>query len=252
MAPLKIHHPTPLMTATLALSKMFRFVGDLLHVASKYVLVSKIEKTKSCSGLSLKTQFLYALVFMCRYLDLFELRFKKLGLEELLDVYNSIMKVLFIGFQLMVLYFMRIRFFSTYDRKWDKFNITVILVPCFLISIVVAWTTGPFLASNILYVFSILLESVAILPQLVQLEEAGESETMTSQYICLLGLYRTCYTLYFILKKLGGAKVGNILIACGMLQTLLYADFFLLYYKYVFSSSGEAMGLPKLDIKRDL
>jgi ER lumen protein retaining receptor len=235
------------MSAILELSKLLRFLGDTIHVASKYVLVSKIRKTKSCSGLSLKTQFLYLLVFICRYLDLFDFR-----LYGVLGIYNSAMKVLFIGFQLMILYLMRIRFFSTYDRKWDRFNIMALIGPSLLLSVMIAWLSRSFHLVNILYVFSILLESVAIMPQLVQLQEAGESETMTSQYVCLLGLYRTCYTLYFILKKLGGGRVGNVLITCGMLQTFLYVDFFILYYKYVFSTSGEAAGLPKLDIKRDL
>ena len=43
----------------------------MLHLLSFVVLLLKINATKSCRGISLKTQELYTLVFVCRYLDLF-------------------------------------------------------------------------------------------------------------------------------------------------------------------------------------
>lgn len=213
------------------IAKLFRFQADFLHVASKYVLMSKIKMTKSCSGLSLKTQILYAIVFICRYLDLFDFRF----LDSLL-VYNTIMKVLFIGTQFFIIYLMRFKFYSTYDRKWDKFNILIVIVPSIILSYLLSNKAYGF--RETLYVFSLILESVAILPQLVQLEEAGESETMTSNYVLLLGLYRTSYTISFAIKKLSGQRIGNVLLACGIIQTVLYIDFFVIYYKYVFKTNG--------------
>jgi ER lumen protein retaining receptor len=43
----------------------------MAHLLSIVVLLLKIRQTKSCRGISRKTQELYALVFVCRYLDLF-------------------------------------------------------------------------------------------------------------------------------------------------------------------------------------
>jgi hypothetical protein len=54
-----------------ALSDPRRLTGDMLHLLSFVVLLRKIYATKSCRGISLKTQELYTLVFTCRYLDLF-------------------------------------------------------------------------------------------------------------------------------------------------------------------------------------
>lgn len=48
-----------------------RLAGDMVHLLSFIVLLLKINATKSCRGISLKTQELYTLVFVCRYLDLF-------------------------------------------------------------------------------------------------------------------------------------------------------------------------------------
>lgn len=44
-----------------------------------------------------------------------------------------------------------------------------------------------------LWTFSIYLESAAILPQLFILSKAGESETITSCYLVLLGRYLALY-----------------------------------------------------------
>ncbi|ADM11759.1 ER lumen protein retaining KDEL receptor 2 [Encephalitozoon intestinalis ATCC 50506] len=228
----------------------FRFCGDFLHVASKIVLITKITKTRSCSGLSLKTQFLYAMVFVFRYIDLLDLH-----VESPLEVYNFIMKILFIGFQVLILFLMRFKYFSTYDKKWDKFNILVLIIPCFVLSLYFARDSGSFskYVPKVLYISSLFLESVSILPQLVQLQEAGESETMTSKYILLLGLYRASYTVYFIVKRFYNIRnTGNIPIACGIVQTLLYMDFFAVYYKHVFRKSGISERLPSSNIKGEL
>lgn len=50
---------------------LFRLAGDMTHLASCLVLLLKIVTTKSCRGVSLKTQELYLAVFCARYLDLF-------------------------------------------------------------------------------------------------------------------------------------------------------------------------------------
>ena len=50
---------------------IFRFAGDMTHLLSIIALLLKINATKSCAGVSLKTQELYLLVFVTRYLDLF-------------------------------------------------------------------------------------------------------------------------------------------------------------------------------------
>ena len=50
---------------------VFRLCGDLSHLLAIVILLMKIWKTRSCSGISGKTQALFALVFVTRYLDLF-------------------------------------------------------------------------------------------------------------------------------------------------------------------------------------
>ena len=64
----------------------FRIAGDMCHLLSFLVMFWKLRASQSCAGISLKTQELYALVFVARYLDLF---------WNFLSMYNWVMKVRF-------------------------------------------------------------------------------------------------------------------------------------------------------------
>ena len=49
---------------------LFRLLGDLSHLASIFILIHKILTSRSCRGISFKTQLMYTIVFVTRYLDL--------------------------------------------------------------------------------------------------------------------------------------------------------------------------------------
>jgi ER lumen protein retaining receptor len=225
------------------IANSFRFIGDFFHISSKVILAHKIEKTKSCSGLSFKTQFLYFVVFVSRYFDVFEFKYVKF-----MSLYNFILKISFIAFQSVIVYLIRLRYYASYDKKSDTFKISHLIIPSLVLSLFLKSKSVGFYdwVSEYLYAFSLILESVSILPQLVQLQEEGECESMTSTFILLLGLYRTMYTVYFVIKWAAGIRVSPLLIACGMIQIVLYGDFFALYYKHIFSTRGKDKTLPKM------
>lgn len=54
---------------------IFRLLGDLSHLASILILVHKITKSRSCRGISFKTQLCYLIVFLTRWAPLIFLRF---------------------------------------------------------------------------------------------------------------------------------------------------------------------------------
>ncbi|EPR79576.1 ER lumen protein retaining receptor [Spraguea lophii 42_110] len=221
---------------------LIRMLGDISHVLSMIVLAQKIKNTKSCSGLSYKTQLLYGIVFISRYLDMMYF-----NIRSIFELYLFIMKVSFIVFQLIIIYLIRFKFYYSWDPMLDNFNITYIVGPALVLSFIFkpesSGVVGYFI--EYLWAFSIVLEAVAILPQLLQLQETGESETLTSRYIFLLGIYRFLYVVGWILKFLGGAKVNQLLVASGIIQTLLYADFFIIYYNHIFSRQGKSKNIPK-------
>ena len=67
---------------------IFRFAGDMSHVVSILVLLLRLRSSKSAVGISLKTQELFLIVFVTRYLDLF---------TTFYSLYNSFMKVAYIA-----------------------------------------------------------------------------------------------------------------------------------------------------------
>ena len=95
-------------------------------------------------GLSLKSQLLYGIVYLTRYLDLFHLsRF------DLLHCYNFLMKCLFLGSQAAVLYYSWYRFRPTYNATLDTARIELLVLPCLVLAFF--FEDAPKHASMLLY-----------------------------------------------------------------------------------------------------
>jgi len=212
---------------------IFRLIADLSHLASIGILIHKIHKSRSCRGLSFKSQALYLVVFIARYLDLF--------VGEWVSLYNTIMKLFFIGSSAYILYLMRLRFKPTNDPSIDTFRIEYILAPSFLLALVFNHGFG---FREIMWTFSIYLESVAILPQLFILQRTGEAETITTHYLAALGAYRALYIPNWIYRYMTEPRnhFEPIAFIAGIVQTGLYLDFFYVYVTRVLH--GQKFELP--------
>ncbi|KAI9317014.1 ER lumen protein retaining receptor-domain-containing protein [Dichotomocladium elegans] len=212
---------------------IFRLVADLMHLASIFILLVKIRDSRSCVGISFKSQLLYAIVFLTRYLDLF---------VSWYSLYNTCMKIFFIGSSLFILYLMRFKFKATYDANLDTFRIEYLLAGAIVLALAFPYKYA-FL--EVFWAFSIWLESVAILPQLFMLQRTGEAETITTHYIFALGAYRALYLCNWIYRYVTEQKYSDwIAWVAGILQTALYSDFFYIYYTRVIR--GQKFELPKM------
>lgn len=132
-------------------------------------------------------------VFVARYLDLF---------YEWVSLYNFFMKVFFIASSVYILYLIKFRFRPTQDPSIDTFRVEYLLGPSVLLSLIFNYH---FSFTEILWSFSIFLESVAILPQLFMLQRTGEAETITTHYLAALGAYRALYIPNWIYRCVLGA-----------------------------------------------
>ncbi|ORD97775.1 ERD2 [Hepatospora eriocheir] len=95
------------------------------------------------------------------------------------------------------------------------------------------------------YKTSLILESIAILPQLVMIQESGECEILHFNYIAFLGMYRLLYLIYFICYLSCYYYVPRIILITSIIQTLLYADFFYILFKYILSDKDRGINLEK-------
>ncbi|KAJ3171459.1 endoplasmic reticulum retention protein [Geranomyces variabilis] len=217
---------------------LFRLVADLMHLASIVILLLKITKSRSAAGISYKTQVLYAIVFCTRYLDLF---------TRYVSLYNSVMKLVFIGSTFYVLYLMKLQYRATWDPAQDTLRIEYLIPPAALLGILFNYGKGfdpiEIQLLQIFWSFSIWLEAVAILPQLFQLTRTGEAETITTHYLFALGAYRGLYILNWIYRYFTeNGHVEWIPVIAGIVQTALYCDFFYVYVTRVLK--GKKFKLP--------
>lgn len=148
--------------------------------------------SRSCRGISFKSQALYFAVFVSRYLDLF---------WAFHSLYNTLMKLFFIGATGYTLYLMKYRYRATQDPALDTFKLVWILAPVTVLALIFNYE---FSFAEIMWSFSIWLESAAILPQLFMLQRTGEAETITTHYLAALGLYRGLYIPNWIYRWVEG------------------------------------------------
>jgi ER lumen protein retaining receptor len=196
---------------------LFRLCGDLSHLLAIIILLLKIWKTRSVAGVSGKSQLLFALCFTTRYLDL-ALRF--------VSVYNTFMKVTYLVCAWGTCYLIYKKFRATYDQNHDTFQVLYLIVPAAIFAVFINHSKQPL---EVLWTFSIYLESVAILPQLFMITKTGEAETITSHYLFAQGLYRGLYIFNWVYRYQTEGRIEWIAVVSGIIQTVLYCDFFYLY-----------------------
>ncbi|MCP9264793.1 ER lumen protein-retaining receptor [Dirofilaria immitis] len=184
---------------------IFRLTADLAHLIAIFILALKMWTTRSVAGISGRSQLLFAAVFTSRYLDLF---------TNFISIYNSAMKIFFLVSSFGTLYLMWIKFKATYDRNHDTF-------------------LNRIFSASVMWTFSIYLEAVAIMPQLFMLSRTGSAETITAHYLFALGSYRALYILNWIYRYYMEGFFDPIAVISGVVQTVLYADFFYLYISRV-------------------
>ncbi|XP_068634280.1 ER lumen protein-retaining receptor-like [Aristolochia californica] len=201
---------------------VFRLAGDMTHLLSIILLLLKIRTMKSCSGISLKTQELYVLVFAARYLDLF---------TSYVSFYNTVMKLVFLGTSVGIVLYMRFHKVvrQTYNKDEDTFQHFFLVLPCFLLALMI---NRDFAVMEVLWAFSLYLEAVAILPQLVMLQRSSNIDNLTGNYVFLLGAYRALYLFNWVYRFImENHQTRWIPWISGLVQTVIYTDFFYYYIK---------------------
>jgi ER lumen protein retaining receptor len=210
---------------------IFRVLADFSHLGSIFILLHKMTELNGASGISFKSQALYLSVYITRYLDLFATR----------SLYNIIFKILFISAQSYVVYLMATKYKPTVDPNLDTFRVQYLLGGAAVLAILLPYK---YTLWEMTWAFSIWLESVAILPQLFMLQRTGEAEVITTHYLFALGIYRGLYIPNWIYRYFTEPdhQADWIAIIAGIIQTVLYSDFFWIYYNKVLK--GRKFKLP--------
>ncbi|KAJ5487461.1 hypothetical protein N7530_001761 [Penicillium desertorum] len=212
---------------------VFRIIGDLSHAGSICVLLWAIHKNKSAEGISLLTQILYGVVFVFRYLDLFDSRTYTSGTWH--SIWNVSFKLFYLISSSYLVFLMMKVFPRTRERErawklglWSVAG-SLVLAPISIWLLETDDYNAWFI--EFCWAFSIILESVCVLPQLLLLRQTTVPTVIDSYYLLALGSYRAFYILNWIVRLFNKEPFHDwIAVVFGIVQTAFYVDFAWVYY----------------------
>ncbi|XP_057549119.1 uncharacterized protein LOC130827418 [Amaranthus tricolor] len=217
---------------------------QIAHSSALLLLIYKLTITKTCSGLSLKTQELTAIFILIRMLVSF----------GFLRDMHVLLDSLTLGATLWVIYMIRFKLKNTYMKEHDNLPLYYVLVPCAIVSIIGHPGFNAGIILGFCFVFYITIEAVSVLPQLHLIQNAKIVEPFTAHYVFALGVARffSFANWMNLLIDSGGSLLtqigqGHLYIAVALLaelvQTFILADFCYYYVKSVIAGQN-MMRLP--------
>jgi len=210
----------------------YRLTGDLCHLASKVILILTIHLRKSAEGISLLTQMLYALVFLTRYTDIF---------SPHASAYVTIFKWTYILTSFYIIYVM-LRVFKRSREEEREWRVAAAILAISFVLAPICWGLKEVIwketkrgdwVTQIPWTFSIILESLAVLPQISLLRYTAIPTAITSYYLLALGIYRALYIPNWIVRYNDPEDhfFEPWAVVFGVLQTILYVEFAWIYWR---------------------
>ncbi|KNA20700.1 hypothetical protein SOVF_049890 [Spinacia oleracea] len=210
----------------------FYLAAQTSHAVGILLLIYKLTITKTCSGLSLKTQELTAIFLIMRIICYFTL------LREIHFVIDSIS----LCSTLWVIYMMRYKLKNTYMQELDTMPLYYVLVPCAVVAVVghPGWKVD--IVIRLLFMYFSTIEAVSVLPQLRLIQNAKMVEPFTAHYVFALGVARffSCANWIILIINTKGdllTQIGQghlyllVILLSEAVQTFILADFCYYYVK---------------------
>lgn len=212
------------------------FVASVsIHCVGILLLIYKLTRHNSCSGISLKTQELTGIYLVARLGCTF-------WLEH--DAYTFLYFVTLASTS-WVIYMMRSKLKSTYLKELDTTPLLYVILPCVILGILIhPYYSGQGRVVYIIWASSLYLESVSVFPQLRMMQNTKMVEPFTAHYVFALGVSRffsfANWTVHVIQSPshywylVGAGHIWIIaFILAEIVQTFILADFCYYYVKSV-------------------
>ncbi|BFZ59528.1 endoplasmic reticulum retention protein [Saitoella coloradoensis] len=202
-------------------NNILRYTADGLHALSLAILITTIHLRHSASGISLKSRVLYLLVYLTRYVNPWLFSSGYLAGWKIAYIFAG-------SWIIGAMYWWR-RSWKGYE---DAVRVRWLLLGTLLLSVAVTdWTVGLAPFFEFTWTWSIILESIAIVPQLIMLMRTSIPTVINSYYLTALGLYRFFYCLNWIYRYYTVHYFDWRSVVFGTLQTLLYIDFGVVWWR---------------------
>ncbi|GAA0152003.1 membrane trafficking regulatory protein [Lithospermum erythrorhizon] len=214
----------------------FFVASESVHFVGILILIHKLIKQKTCSGLSLKTQELTAIFLAVRLMCSALL---EADIHTVLDFSTLVSTV-------WVIYMIRFKLKTSYMADMDDLPHYYLLVPAAVLAFLVHPDVEYPLVARIFWAFCVYMESVAVLPQLRMMQKAKIIEPFTGHYVFALGISRFfgfAHWIFQVYETRGGylflIGAGYIwlpmVLLAEIVQTFILADFCYYYIKSVMS-----------------
>ena len=226
-------------------SKDFSFflvLSSLVQTCAFLIVLLKVTNYQDCSGLSANTLICYAILLFARltstlfYPGYLPSDSSGSWLYQLSDIISFLICILLI-------YLIYYKYRETSDIMSDgKIPFYILVLPSFILAIIFRSSLNNNFFCDVNWAFSMYLEALAIFPQILLFTiKKGKIESFTSHYVALCGLSRLFSLIFWwdTYEELNttdlyfGKHVGYFIIGAQILQLIIMADYYYLYFKSI-------------------
>lgn len=224
-------------------NSLYFVLSSMAQTLSFVIIMLRVTQYQSCSGISINYLICFIIMILSRLItNIFS------SYDIQIDIVNSIFLYLSQFISLLICFYLLYLIYFIYPETSDKMLDNKIPFYYLLIpSLILAILFKPYIFRNwffdLMFIYSIILESVAIYPQIILFSiKKGEIETYTSNFIAFQGL-STIFVLIFWYKNyfslndndslLLGGYSGYVVIGSEILQLIIVGYYFYLYFKSI-------------------
>jgi len=165
----------------------FAWVGDIMHCVALVICIAVVLRESGTDGVSFKTHLLFFIVFSARFLNVFFCEQSIFLVLYKVLLWTGTLKVVILMWAL-----------GSREDKRDTMPLFVVLVPPAVVALVfgVYSVEDHGLIVELLWIFSMYLESVAMLPQYIYCYRDMDNRCpIVSAYVFVMGGYRMVFGL---------------------------------------------------------
>jgi len=239
------------------LTRLFGFCQLLFHCV----------KDKSCSGMSLKTVQMYAVVFFSRLCSILFYE-GYLPYDSSGDWLYQMVELSSFFICLAIIFLMMVTNKNTYDKDSDvfghgmglpnEFGPIYLAIPCLVLAVIVHPKLNANFFTDTAWTFALYLETVSVIPQtyMFQKSKTKTVDVWASHFVFLVGLSRFFLFIFWFSSyhelsdkysdSITGAWVGLFVLINQVLHLVLLGDFCYIYLKS--AKSGDPIVLTSLAV----
>lgn len=234
-------------------SKDYSFLivlSSLVQMLSFIIILMKVIGYESCSGLSYHTALCYTIILASRLTStLFYHGY--LPSDEAGDWFYQLTEIITLLCSIALLIIIKGKYSDTYDFQHDNLDYKYFVLPALGLALLVHTSLNRNLLTDVMWTFSMYLETAAIVPQLVLFHsKRGQIEKYTSHFVALQGLSRLFSLLFWYdtYQELNETQAnsysllqeycGYMVIASQVIQLVLMCDYYYFYFKSLWKGDG--------------